>query len=67
MKLIILEANAEELRANKRVVDAVSDALEGMLDSIVRINIPHSEDDIPKDEEYTERCNHTQNEGAYDE
>lgn len=67
MKIIILEANAEELRANKRVVDAISDALEGMLDSIVRINIPYNEDDIPTDEEYAERCKHTQSEGAYDE
>ena len=38
MKIIILEANAEELRANKRAADVISDALVGFLDSIVRVN-----------------------------
>ena len=37
MKIIILEATAEELRANKRVADAVVDALTDMCDSISRL------------------------------
>ena len=36
MKIIILEATAEELRANKRVEDAIVDALANMCDNIVR-------------------------------
>lgn len=36
MKIIIMEATAEELKANKRVADAVMDALTNFADSIVR-------------------------------
>lgn len=36
MKIIILEATAEELSANKRVADALVDALTNMCDSIAR-------------------------------
>ena len=37
MKVIILEATAEELCANKRVADTIIDALSNMCDSIARI------------------------------
>lgn len=50
MKVIILEATAEELCANKRVADAIIDALSNMCDSIARI--PWA--DLPLDDEDAE-------------
>lgn len=47
MKIIILEATAEELRANKRVADAIVDVLTNMCDSIARIPCP----DLSTDDE----------------
>ena len=47
MKIIILEATADELSANKRVADAIVDALTNMCDSIARI--PWA--DLPTDDE----------------
>lgn len=55
MKIIILEATAEELRANKRVADAIVDALTNMCDNIARIpwaNFPiDDEDEVAADED----------------
>ena len=50
MKLVILEANAEELRSNKRVMDGVVDSLVDVLDDIFRLN----GSSLPKDEEESE-------------
>lgn len=50
MKLVILEANAEELRSNKRVMDGVVDSLVDVLDDIFRLN----GSSLPKDEEENE-------------
>ena len=46
MKIIMIEATAEEISANKRVGDAICDAVMRMADSISRIPW-----DIPEDEE----------------
>ena len=53
MKIIILEATAEELSANKRVADAIVDALTRACDNISRLPWSNFEDDeeIKDDEE----------------
>ena len=38
MKLTIIEMNAEEIRANRRLGDALVDALVGVCDSITRFD-----------------------------
>lgn len=38
MKIIILEANKEELAANKRVADVIVDTLTTFLDNFAKIN-----------------------------
>lgn len=40
----MIEATAEELRANKRVMDTVIDALNNFTDSIVRVDIPEDKE-----------------------
>ena len=44
MKLIMIEATAEELRANKRVVDTIVDVLNAFTDSIVKVDIPEDKE-----------------------
>lgn len=60
MKIIILEATAEELRANKRVADAIVDALSDMCDSISRL--PWSSFENTEEEETTEEEEDNENE-----
>ena len=48
MKMIMIEATAEELSANKRIADAIVDAFTNMCDSIVRIpwsNLPTEDEE----------------------
>ena len=57
MKLIILEASASELSANKRVSDSLCDVLEGICDSFVRMRTPSytlAEDEEEEDEDERE-------------
>ena len=54
MKIILLEATAEELSANKRVGDAICDAVMRMADSISRVPwcIPEEdEEEVKVDDE----------------
>ena len=37
MKILIVEASAEELQANRRVADAIVDAITNMCDTIARV------------------------------
>lgn len=45
MKIIILEANKEELAANKRVADVIVDTLTTFLDNFAKLNNNYDEDD----------------------
>ena len=47
MKIIMIEATAEELRSNKRVMDTIVDAFSEMADGIIRgdITIPIMDDE----------------------
>ena len=47
MKIIMIEATAEELRSNKRMMDTIVDALSEMADGIIRgdITIPIMDDE----------------------
>ena len=54
MKLIILEASAAELSANKRVSDSLCDVLEGLCDSFVRMRSPNLT--LAEDEEAGDEC-----------
>ena len=57
MKILILEASAEELSANKRVADAIVDALTNMCDSIIKIpwadlpDLPMDDEEVKADDE----------------
>ena len=51
MKIIMIEATAEEISANRRVGDAVCDAVMRMADSISRIPWYISDDDDDDEEE----------------
>ena len=53
MKIIMIEATAEEISANRRVGNAVCDAVMRMADSISRIpwNIPEEEEEEGVEEE----------------
>lgn len=42
MKIVYLEATSEELSANKRVGDAICDAVQRMLDAIARVDISNA-------------------------
>lgn len=56
MKIIMVEANAEEIRANKRVMDTIIDALSEMIDGVVKGDIPISnedDDEENKDDDWT--------------
>lgn len=39
MKVIMIEATAEELRANRTVLDTLTDALSGFTQNLVGINV----------------------------
>ena len=52
MKIIMVEANAEEIRANKRVMDTIIDALSEMIDGVVSGDIP-IDDEENKDDDWT--------------
>ena len=45
MKIVIIEATAEELQANRRVADSVCDALIRLADSIASINYLKEEEE----------------------
>lgn len=45
MKIVIIEATAEELQANRRVGDSVCDAVIRLADSIASINYLKEEED----------------------
>ena len=47
MKIIMIEATAEELRSNKRMMDTIVDAFSEMADGIIRgdITIPIMDDE----------------------
>lgn len=51
MKIIILEANKEELAANKRVADVIVDTLTTFLDNFAKLNNNYDEDDDEYDDE----------------
>ena len=55
MKIIMVEANAEEIRANKRVMDTIIDALSEMIDGVVKGDIPigDTDDEADKDDDWT--------------
>lgn len=56
MKIIMVEANAEEIRANKRVMDTIIDALSEMIDGVVKGDIPignEDDDEENKDDDWT--------------
>ena len=49
MKVMIVEATAEELRANRRIVDSICDAMVDIIDAVVRV--PGDCDDEEEDDE----------------
>lgn len=51
MKVIVIECTAEELRANMRLGDALVDAIQSAIDSIVRRPIILPDDDEGEDDE----------------
>lgn len=51
MKLIYIEATKQDLEANKRVADALCDALTGFFDCLTRVNTVKKIDFIESDEE----------------
>lgn len=52
MKLTIIEMNAEEIRANRRLGDALVDALVGVCDSITRFDSKEETEDEEEEEEH---------------
>ena len=53
MKLLILEATAKELNANRRVADALVDAVTNMCDRIARVpwNLSEDSEEVESDED----------------
>lgn len=51
MKIIIFEANKEELAANKRVADTIVDTLTTFLDSFTKLSEYSSNDNNNEDKE----------------
>ena len=45
MKIIIVEATADELKANKRVADSIIDAFTSFADNIIKLKDDTKEDD----------------------
>lgn len=44
MKILMIECTAEELRANRTIMDSITDAISGFTQSLVGVNL--SQDDI---------------------
>lgn len=51
MRIFIIEANKEELAANKRVADVIVDTLTTFLDNFANINNNYEDDDDYDDED----------------
>lgn len=51
MKIMIIECNAEELRANRTVMDSVTDVLNNFTGNLFGANIDWSKVNINQDEE----------------
>ena len=51
MKIIMFEATAEELSANKRIMDSIIDALSNIADAIIRGDIPVNIAELNDDEQ----------------
>ena len=48
MKIFILECDAEELKANRTIMDSVSDAINGFFDAFCGARVDLSQADIAK-------------------
>lgn len=51
MKILMIEASAEELSANRRIADAICDAVSDALDVLVRGGIDFSDKEDEEDDE----------------